>query len=435
MELTFTLHPAQYRVFTAPQRFVSLMAGRRFGKTNLAIARAVTSAVDPANTRKLPVFLVAPTQAQAKLFYWQPLKKALAPLLANENVNEGMLYLDDGMQVGVKGSDRPDTLRGVGLYDVILDEFADMKSETWSSILRPALADVQGRALFIGTPKPRNHFTKLHEEAKADESGEWAAFDFTTYDNPFIPREEIEAARRTLSRDEFEREFMASTKTYSSRVFQLDTIKYMTSEPKALANDREVEKPGDWYVSVDLAGFADVEKAADYRAKRLDNTAIAVVKVFDDGTWWVNDVILGRWGIEQTADEIVKAVKGVKSMRLGIEKGALFNAVTPLLRQKLLAAQCSAAILPLSHENKSKNDRVAWALQGRIEQGKVIFRRADWNREVEHQFAAFPNALVHDDGVEAIAYVAQMAHENIFDGIGGTKESEYWTPLDTEIGF
>lgn len=435
MELTFTLHPAQMRVFTAKKRFVSLMAGRRFGKTKLAIARAVTSAVDPRNTMKLPVYIVAPTYSQAKQLYWLPLKAALRPLIVNENVNDGVLYLDGDMIVGVKGSDRPDTLRGVGLWDVILDEFADMKPETWSSILRPALSDVGGTALFIGTPKPRNHFTLLHERAMQDTTGEWAAFNFTTFDNPFIKREEIEKAKALLSRDEFEREYLASTKTYTSRIFALDNIKYASAPPTYMVNEKEVERPGDWFVAVDLAGFADVEQASDYKQKRLDQTAIAVVKVCDNGQWWVRDVHLGRWGIEHTADQIVAAVKSVGAMHLGVEKGALFNAVQPLLQRKLLAEKQSVAIRPLSHENRSKNDRVAWALQGRIEKGNVIFRTADWNREVEHQLSAFPNALVHDDGVEAIAYVAQMAQENVFDSFGGFKESEYWSPQDAEIGF
>jgi hypothetical protein len=83
--------------------------------------------------------------------------------------------------------------------------------------------------------------------------------------------------------------------------------------------------PGDWYVVVDLAGFADVQKAQGYRQKRLDMTAIAVVKVLDDERWWVRDLYLGRWGVEETSKRIVDAVESCKTLNLGIEKGALLS--------------------------------------------------------------------------------------------------------------
>lgn len=459
-ELNIALHPAQMQVFQSKARFTVLTAGRRFGKTNLATGRAATKALDPRNVKKKPVFIVAPVATQAKLLYWQPLLDLLHPVLNPRRPpqsNEGHIYLSNGVMIGVKGADRPDTLRGVGLWHAELDEYADMKPEVWESIIRPALADVKGTAGFIGTPKGRNHFfslwvdaggvgayrgapgNRLNSRNEPVDPAEWEAFHFTSLDNPFLDPAEIEAAKRSMATSAFRQEFLASFETGSSDSFKQEWFHYSKEEPvhPSEAAPDKAGKPidGDWYVVVDLAGFADVQRATGYRQKRLDMTAIAVVKVLDDERWWVRDLYLGRWGVEETSKRIIDAVESCKTMNLGIEKGALYQAVAPYLSAEAAKRNVPITVEPLSHENKSKVDRIGWALQGRMEHGKILFRPGAHMKEVEDQFLNFPSTLVHDDALDALAYVVQLAESRVFQRFAHVEDTDYWTPSDPVVGL
>jgi predicted phage terminase large subunit-like protein len=439
--LQFRLHPAQLEVFQSPKRFVIVTAGRRFGKTYLAATRAMTKAFDPRNVLRKPVFIVAPIATQAKLLYWQLILDKLGGVggqyIENAHINDGHIFLRNGVMIGVKGSDRPDTLRGVGIWHVELDEYADMKPETWESILRPALADVKGTAGFIGTPKGRNHFWDLIQDAKKDENiPHWDVFHYVSTANPFLDKGEIELAKNTMSSATFRQEFMASFEAGGTDSFKEEWFKYSDEEP--FETDAKGEKkvlPGDWYVVVDLAGFAEVQKASGYRQKRLDYTAIAVVKILEDERWYVRDLYIGRWGIEEVATRIIDAVDSCKTLNLGIEKGALFQAVAPYLQHAAAKRNLPLSIEPLSHENKSKNERIGWALQGRMEHGKILFRSGSHMREVKDQFLNFPSALVHDDALDCLAYVPQLAASRVFQRFAHVSDEDYWEPLDADVGY
>jgi len=436
------LHPAQMQVFTDKTRFRVIAAGRRFGKTRLAITEVVCAALDGSNVQKKPVFVVAPVATQAKTLYWQPLLDAFGTLVTNFNVNEGLIYLKNGVMVRVTGSDRPETLLGVGLFFVVIDEYADIKQGVWETILRPTLTDVRGRAMFIGSPRGRNHFYEMFKRGGGDgyvAEDDWKSFHFTTLDNPFIPADEIEAARRDMSSSAFRREYLASFETGSTDIFKEDWIKIADEAPKRVirgSRKGELEEiPGSWFVAVDLAGFAEVAHAEGYRHKRLDQTAIAVVKRDDEKNWWVRDIYLGRWGVDETARRIVEAVESCKATALGIEKGALYNAVTPSIMEQARVKKLTLRPVPLSHENRSKADRIVWALQGPLEHGRIIFRRASWNREIRDQLLHFPSPLVHDDGIESLAYIEQLAQAYMFDGYVEQSDESYWTPTDDQMGY
>jgi terminase large subunit-like protein len=437
--LQFHLHPGQMKVYNSPKRFTILTAGRRFGKTYLAATRAMTKALDPANAKRKPVFIVCPIATQAKILYWQFLLDKLAPagLVDNALSNEGHIFLKNGVMIGVKGSDRPDTLRGVGLWHVELDEYADMKPETWESIIRPALADVKGTAGFIGTPKGRNHFWDLIQDARKDDNlPYWDVFHFVSTDNPFLDPKEIELAKSGLSSAVFRQEFLASFEAGGTDSFKEEWFKYAEEEPYTL-NERgvKVPVPGDWYVVVDLAGFADVQKASGYRQKRLDYTAIAVVKILEDERWYVRDVYLGRWGVQETAKRIVDAVESCETLNLGIEKGALYQAVAPYLQSEAAKRKIALAVEPLSHENKTKNERIGWALQGRMEHGKILWRPGPHMREVKDQFLNFPSPLVHDDAPDVLAFVPQLAAARVFHNFAHLSADDYWEPTDETVGL
>jgi phage terminase large subunit-like protein len=429
------------QVFNSPKRFVITTAGRRFGKTYLAATRAMTKALDPRNVKRKPVFVICPIATQAKILYWHLMLDKLGgvngPLVENALVNEGHIFLKNGVMIGVKGSDRPDTLRGVGLWHVELDEYADMKPETWESIIRPALADVKGTAGFIGSPKGRNHFWDLIQDAKKDDNiPYWDVFHFVSTANPFLDPKEIELAKGTMSSAVFRQEFLASFESGGTDSFKEEWFKYADEEPYTLnAQGKKEPIPGDWYVVVDLAGFADVQKASGYRQKRLDYTAIAVVKILEDERWYVRDLYLGRWGVQETAKRIVEAVKSCETMNLGIEKGALYQAVAPYIQSEAAKLGIPLAIEPLSHENKTKNERIGWALQGRMEHGKILWRPGPHMREVKDQFLNFPSPLVHDDAPDVLAFVPQLAASRVFHNFAQMATEDYWSPGDETVGL
>lgn len=424
MDITFELHPAQMEVYQDPHRFKVIAAGRRWGKTTLATAKATTAALDPRNKKLLPVFIIAPTQAQAKLLYWRQLINQLHPLVTNTNVNEGMIYLNNDVMIGVKGADNPESLRGPGLWYAALDEYGDMKPHTWDEIIRPTLVDSRGEAMFIGTPTPeRNHFYDLWKRGQENDP-DFKSWHFESITNPFLPPGEIEEARRTMSTEAFHREFLASFETELSGDFKKEWIKYY---------DEPSKKTGR-FVAIDLAGFTDLAKARTAAQRRLDEHVI--VTAYCDDEWDIEDVQVGRWGTKECAVRIVDTLLRVEPDAWGMENGALYRAVLPYVQDEFRRrGHVMPEPVPLSHENKTKPQRIAWALQGRMEHGRVRFRRAPWNKQLEEQLLMFPNTKVHDDIVDALAYLAQLTKGRLFNTAEIDVPDRYWEPADKLIGF
>ena len=371
-----------------------IAAGRRTGKSRLAAWKLI---IEGLAATKGSVFYVAPTQGQARDIMWDMLLELGNPVIASSHVNNLQIKLINGATIALKGADRPETMRGVSLKFLVMDEYADMKPEVWEQILRPALADQKGSAMFIGTPMGRNHFYDLYTYACVSDDDTFAGYHFTSYDNPLLDNAEIEAAKKSMSTFSFRQEFMASFEAQGSELFKEDYIKFDNEEPNG----------GEYYIAVDLAGFADVQKVTT-KTKRLDQTAIAVVKAGVEG-WWVANIIHGRWGVEETARRIFEAVRDYKPVAVGIEKGALKNAVFPYLNDQMKKNQRFFRIEELTHGNKKKTDRIVWALQGRFEHGTITLNKGSWNSQFLDELFQFPNQLVHDDLIDSLAYVDQLA--------------------------
>lgn len=442
-ELRFDLHPAQLDVFSDPARFKLVVAGRRFGKSWLAAALCLLHALEDKNkygydvsSADTYVFYIAPTFEQAKQAVWSKLKELGKDVIVNINQNQGIFELVNGRRICLKGADRPDTLRGAKLSFVVLDEYASMKPDVWDEVITPALADVVGEALIIGTPDGKNHFYDLYIHAKKvreeddeneEKEPEWATFMFKSVDNPTIPieREMKNAARRGTPEEVIRQEYLASFHASGGRVFSLDDINYMDEEPPS----------GNWYIAVDPAGFEGVEKVKGVKT-RLDETAIACVKVGEYG-WYVGEIKHGRWDIRRTSIEILKAAKDHQAIAVGIEQGALKNAIMPYLEDQQRRIGTFINIQPVTHGGKRKVDRIVWALQGRLQHGRLFLPVEDednrqWQRHFVNQLLDFPNPLSHDDLLDALAYIDQVSEvayhlDEIIE--------EPWLPLDPVAGF
>ena len=395
-ELNFQLLKWQQTVFKDQHRFKIVAAGRRCGKSRLS---AVTLLIEGLNCPSgSAVMYIAPTLGMARTIMWDLLHELGRPIIKSSHLNNLEITLTNGRKILLRGADNPDSLRGVSLTYVVFDESAFIKEDTWQKIIRAALSDKKGRALFISTPSGRNWFFDLFKLGQENEEEEYKSWHFTTADNETIDPKEIEAAKRTLSSFAFKQEYLSSFDNAGADVFKAEWFK-TASEPQY----------GNYVVAIDLAGFEEVGKNAGASKKRLDESAIAIVKVEDNGDWWVDKIEHGRWDIRETAVNILKAIRDYQPTAVGIERGALKNAVLPYLNDLMRKNNIYAHIQDLTHGNKKKTDRVVWSLQGRLEHGRIKFNEdQDWE-EFQDQLIMFPTAGVHDDLVDALSYVDQLA--------------------------
>jgi phage terminase large subunit-like protein len=414
-ELNIDLHPAQLEIFKSDARFKIVVAGRRFGKSYLSAWLLLINAIQ---SKSKDVFYIAPTFQQAKDIMWSMLKELGKDLIIQAYENTAVLTLINGRKIYLKGSDRPETLRGTGISYVVLDEYASMKPVVWEQIIRPSLADVQGRALFIGTPAGKNHFFDLYNDASDDD--EWDSFQYKSIDNPFLPATEIKASKKNMSTMSFRQEFEASFETFSGGIFKEGWFKL----------DEEPDE-GSYVIAIDPAGYEQSEKERNLKRSRLDETAIAIVKI-DRDKWWVKDILHGRWNIKETAKRILKAAIDVEATTVGIEIGALRNAILPYLEDEMRTENQWLSIAELRHGGKKKNDRITWSLQGRMEHGQITFNPdKDWKVFIS-QLMDFPNRLAHDDLLDSLAYIDQVS---VADFAHSIELEEEWSPIDDVAGY
>jgi phage terminase large subunit-like protein len=424
-DLKVTLHDAQMQIFKSDKRFKVASCGRRFGKSYLAAWVLIIKALQ---SEDKDVFYVAPTFQQAKDILWSILKDVGQNVIKSTHENTATITLVNDRKIYLKGSDRPDTLRGVGLAYVVMDEYASMKPEVWEMILRPKLADVKGGALFIGTPAGKNHFHKLWLEAQLPENEkDWESYQFVSTDNPFLDPDEIEAAKKSMSTQAFRQEFEATFESFSGGVFKEEWIKYEDDEE---FDEDTASKTGSYVVSVDPAGFEKSDKSRGLKSSKLDETAISVVKVVGD-EWLVKDIHHGRWNIKETAEKIITIAEDVNATTVGIEAGALKNAIMPYIEDEMRTRGSWINLTDVTHGGKRKQDRIVWSLQGRFEHGKIKFRKAEWNHHFISQMLDFPSPLSHDDLLDSLAYIDQVSVADFAQQI----ELDEWEPLDTVSGY
>ena len=211
----------QSEIFLSPSRFRSVVAGRRFGKSYLAAAELLKAAISGKNKN---CFYCCPTYGMAKEIQWDMLIKMIPDeYVIKTNETSLTIKLINGSTISLKGAEKPNNLRGRALDFVVLDEFADMRPEAWFEVLRPSLSDRHSedsptRALFIGTPKGRNHFYDLWAKG-VDGADEWDSFQYTTIEGGNVSASEIEQAKADLDERTFNQEYCAQFVTYAGLIY------------------------------------------------------------------------------------------------------------------------------------------------------------------------------------------------------------------------
>lgn len=204
-------------------RFRVLVTGRRFGKTTLAIRELCYQARMPNQL----CWYIGPSYRQAKQIAWVQLKKIIQDLRWAKTINEAELtiVLKNGSRICLRGADNPDSLRGVGINFLVMDECADIEQEAWTATLRPTLSDTKGKALFCGTPKGLSWFYDLYQQGQMG-NPDWKSWQFTTLQGGWVDAEEIEQARKDLSEKVFRQEYEATWETFSGVVYYGFDIKH-----------------------------------------------------------------------------------------------------------------------------------------------------------------------------------------------------------------
>ncbi len=285
----------QTEVWDDTHRFRVVCAGRRSGKSVLSQLQVITWA----NQEVGRYWIVAPTYKQAKTIHWEGIQHYVPQkLIAKKNEVELSLTLTNGSVIELKGAENPDALRGVKLRGLVIDEIASIRNWDWlwSEVLRPTLTDFEAPALFISTPKGYNHFYTIFEQGKDDGdaskriNNQFKSWRFTSYDNPYIPKEEIDNAKQELTEDTFAQEYMADFRKFTglahkgwnrdvnyidsfdvprewqrARGFDYGTAHFTGSPRIAIDND------DNWFIETsyldnrrDIQGHAEAIKATDY---------------------------------------------------------------------------------------------------------------------------------------------------------------------------
>jgi predicted phage terminase large subunit-like protein len=422
-ELKISLLKWQGKVLPDPARFKVICAGRRVGKTSYSLSELLLKSVEPEKVDVgTAVMFIAPTNKMAMDLAWDQFSFLARPLIVKAHVNDQDFLLSNGMTVKIRGSDKPDSLRGGKLYHVILDEYQDIKPQTWEYAVQPALTDLRGTATFIGTPKPdAEEFRRIYDLGNSD-NALWKSWHFTTYDNELISRDEIQMAKETKSIASFEQEYMASWDTTGANILRLEWFK------AGQAPEGEYST----FITIDPAGYEHV--ADNDRKKHLDFFAIAVVRVYDDGKWWVQKIDYGRWDVREAAVRVLMAVRTHKPMMCGIEKGSLSRAIMPYLNDLMRKNNVFMHIEQIATSGNSKVNRITYALQGLMEHGRIIFNeRENWD-EVKREMLAFPSERAHDDLIDALSMIPYVATVT-YAKRGSYEEPEEWAPLDDIAGI
>ena len=211
IEIPYAPRPQQFNLHADPSRFKICVSHRRWGKSVYAITELLRKALEIQTERSDGRFMyLAPYYRQAKQVAWDYLCYYTRDIPGTK-INQSELRVDliNGSRIRLAGAgDDPDALRGIFLDGIVLDEYADMSPRVWSEICRPALVDRKGWAIFIGTPKGKNHFWQLYENAEKDK--EWTRYLFKASETGVVAPEELVAARKEMGEDEFQQEFECS---------------------------------------------------------------------------------------------------------------------------------------------------------------------------------------------------------------------------------
>jgi Terminase large subunit, T4likevirus-type, N-terminal len=256
------LHKTQLAVYRSSAKFRTVVCGRRWGKSALALTEVLRAALEgrpPYDPQSPPMVVIAmPTLKQAKKIFWKPLLNMLEGHPSVEKIdrsehticfkNPSPLehYRPEIVVLGANDEDG-DRLRGLRIFFIVMDEFQDLKPTILDEIVTPAMADTpNSRALLTGTPKGKvNHLYTIDRRSEQPDQG-WASFHYFTSDNPHVPTVELERAEATLPPRIFRQEYRASYEDFPGQIFDCFELKHEVDESTIPTKFEAVVLGVDW---------------------------------------------------------------------------------------------------------------------------------------------------------------------------------------------
>tara|TARA_B100001250_G_scaffold148226_1_gene126985 strand:+ start:6830 stop:8050 length:1221 start_codon:yes stop_codon:yes gene_type:complete len=381
------LHEAQLKVAQSDARWKILCAGRRFGKTRLGVQMCLETAL--AGKR---AWWVAPTYTIARVG-WRDIQEAARSFPPEYEptislVNMEVTFPWCGGSIAVRSADSPHRLRGEGLDFLVMDEAAFTKPDVWHQVLRPTLTERKGGALFISTPMGMNNwFYELWEFA--DDKEDWEKFQFATYDNPAIDKDEVQQAKGEVGSIVFAQEYLAEFVEAGQGMLQPDWLRYFKEKGGVFFAQGENVSLRDCsrFCTVDLA--TSIQEGADY-------TVIASFAITPKGKVLVLDVVRERMEAPDIIPRIRQKMAQYDLQWVGMERAGFQLALIQFAKRDGLPVK----------ELKADKDKVSRAmpLAARMEAGDIFLRQgAPWLVEVERELMSFPVGQ-HDDIVDALGY-------------------------------
>jgi len=403
-----TLHKGQRRVYDAPHRFKVVVAGRRWGKTQMSKISIIKRAARP---RQL-IWYVAPTYGMARSILWDELKDSIpAKWIKTINETRMEIRLHNGTKIEMKGADKPDTLRGVGLHLLIIDEAQDIKEDTWFKVLRPTLASTRGEAIVIGTPKSFNWLYDLYMlgqrgEFYQDSKGrrkrnQWISWQFPTITSPFIPLEEVEAAKADMDEKSFRQEFEASFETMSGRV-------YYPFDRNVHIGDLPFNPKLPLWIGQDF---------------NIDPMSSAIMQPQPNGeVWIIDELVMNGSNTQETADELARRYFKYQKQTVFYPDPAGAYGSTKGRGESDLDILREAGFKHMKYRRKHPkiSDRIN-AVNRMLKAGDGTVRlRVD--RKCKHTITAFEQ-VIYKEGTREVDKT--MGIEHIADGIGYCMDLEF----------
>ncbi len=417
--ITRAPHAGQKPIMEDNTRFKVVVCGRRFGKTLMSIVTLIEKASSGPN--KL-VWYIAPTYRQAKMIAWRLLMSRIRlfpekfQLQCKINESALSIMLPNGSFIELKGVDNPDSLRGQGVDYMVLDEYADdnySRIPVWQEILRPALSDKMGGAIFISTPKGYNHLYDLFEYADSKKDEQWKAWRMPTSSNPYISRKELLDARKELGEDVFIQEYEAQFTKKSGLIYKEFNRDIHVIDP--LIPD---QISAQWYMEVGVDFGASHPTAGIFVLfSHIDDTAYVVDEYYQgesmiednaaamfaiENKWMKRPNV--RWGDSAGKQEILEygsrknryflspTVKGAGSVEVGIDK------VKSRLRDDVLTRKPKLYICRNCVNLIKEFENYRWR-----------------QSEDENKKAADRPVKVYDDAMDALRYV--ISHHTVKTGV------------------
>ena len=388
------LHDGQMEVAKSNARFKVLSAGRRWGKTRLGVWLCLEQAWKGKRS-----WWVAPTYAMA-LEGWKDLRNIGIEYGTIIKESEKTIITPLGGMVSIRSADNPDRLRGAGLDFVVLDECAFMKENTWAEVIRPTLTERQGGALFISTPKGFNWFEKIFHDAENRE--DWERWQLPTDTNPFVPKSELEIARKEIGSYLYSQEYLAEFVELTGGMFQNNWFKRFNIKESTELDDRgyyEVNK----YINFDnerinessIRKIATVDLATSTK-EQADYTVVTISGVTPKGNIAIYEVFRKRLEAPDIIPVLKRYLNEYELDYIGIERAGFQLALIQIARREGLPVK----------ELKADRDKISRAmpLSARMEQGQVYFQEnALWFDDLQREMLQFPEGE-HDDQVDSLAY-------------------------------